>query len=250
MIRTVLPLFAALLSGLFGTAPWLHAQLPAPGPAAAKDAVAVLKQSLAQGQALIRKYEWVETTIITLKGEEKARKQNRVYYGADGTLQKTPIGEAAPPPQQASGGRGGGRGRGKVKEHIVENKKEEMQEYMQKAVALVHQYLPPKPELIQAAKDAGRVTPQPQGDGRVKLEIAQYLQPGDKLSIDVDAAASQLLGVAVETYLEKKDDPVTLAVQMARLPDGAFYAAQTTLDAKAKNIRVVIQNSGYRPLSK
>jgi len=244
--QTVIAAFlAALLIG-----PVLNAQQAAPAPAAAKDAVVALKQSLAQGQALIRKYEWVETTIISLKGEEKARKQNRVYYGADGKLQKTPIGEAAPPPQQASGGRGGGRGRGKVKEQIVENKKEDMQEYMQKAVALVHQYLPPKPELIQAAKDAGRVTPQPQGDGRVKLEIAQYLQPGDKLSIDVDAAASHLLGVAVETYLEKKDDPVTLAVQMATLPDGAFYAAQTTLDAKAKNIRVVIQNSGYRPLSK
>jgi hypothetical protein len=241
-------LIAAVLAALPGTAPVLNAQQPAPAPAA-KDPVAALKQSLAQGQALIRKYEWVETTIISLKGEEKARKQNRVYYGADGKLQKTPIGEAAPPTQQASGGRGG-RGRGKVKEQIVENKKEDLQEYMQKAVALVHQYLPPKPELIQAAKDAGRVTPQPQGDGRVKLEIAQYLQPGDKLSIDVDAAASHLLGVAVETYLEKKDDPVTLAVQMATLPDGAFYAAQTTLDAKAKNIRVVIQNSGYRPLSK
>jgi len=242
-------LIAAFVVALPKIAPMLNAQQPATGPAAAKDSVAALKQSLAQGQALIRKYEWVETTIISLKGEEKARKQNRVFYGADGKLQKTPIGEAAPPKEQASGRRGG-RGGGKVKEQIVENKKEDMQEYMQKAVALVHQYLPPKPELIQAAKDAGRVTPQPQGDGRVKLEIAQYLQPGDKLSIDVDAAASHLLGVAVETYLEKKDDPVTLAVQMATLPDGAFYAAQTTLDAKAKNIRVVIQNSGYRPLSK
>jgi hypothetical protein len=235
------------VAALLGIAPVLNAQQPAP---AAKDAVAALKQSLAQGQALIRKYEWVETTIISLKGEEKARKQNRVYYGADGKLQKTPIGEAAAPKEQASAGRSGGRGRGKIKEQIVENKKEDMQEYMQKAVALVHEYLPPKPELIQAAKDAGRVTPQPQGAGRVKLEIAQYLQPGDKLSIDVDAAGSKLLGVAVDTYLEKKDDPVTLAVQMATLPDGAFYAAQTTLDAKAKNIRVVIQNSGYRPLSK
>jgi hypothetical protein len=243
-------LSASFVAALLGISPALTAQQPAAAPAAAKDAVAALKQSLAQGQALIRKYEWVETTIISLKGEEKARKQNRVYYGADGKLQKTPIGEAAPAKQQASGGRAGGRGRGRIKEQIVENKKEDLQEYMQKAVALVHQYLPPKPELIQAAKDAGRVTPQPQGGGRVTLEIAQYLQPGDKLSIDVDAAASRLLGVAVETYLEKKDDPVTLAVQMATLPDGAFYAEQTTLDAKAKNIRVVIQNSGYRPLSK
>jgi hypothetical protein len=240
--------FAAALLAISLTVNAQQTAAPA-GAAGAKDTVAALKQSLAQGQALIRKYEWVETTIISLKGEEKARKQNRVYYGADGKLQKTPIGEAAPPKQEA-GGRGGGRGRGKVKEQIVENKKEDMQEYMQKAVALVHQYLPPKPELLQAAKDAGRVTPQPQGDGRIKLEITQYLQPGDKLSIDVDAAASHLLGVAVDTYLEKKDDPVTLAVQIATLPDGAFYAAQTTLDAKAKNIRVVIQNSGYRPLAK
>jgi hypothetical protein len=241
---------AAFGTVLLATSLALNAQQPAaPAGAGAKDTVAALKQSLAQGQALIRKYEWVETTIISLKGEEKARKQNRVYYGADGKLQKTPIGEAAPPKQQASGG-GGGRGRGKVKEQVVENKKEDMQEYMQKAVALVHQYLPPKAELIQAAKDAGRIAPQPQGEGRVKLEIAQYLQPGDKLSLDIDAAGSHLLGVAVETYLEKKDDPVTVAVQMATLPDGAFYAAQTTLDAKAKNIRVVIQNSGYRPLSK
>jgi len=32
--------------------------------------------------------------------------------------------------------------------------------------------------------------------------------------------------------------------------DGALYAAQTTLDAKAKNITVVIQNSGHRPVAK
>src|SRR6476619_5264288 len=252
MTMTYRQLFtAAFAAALLAISLTVNAQqtATAPGAGGTKDTVAALKASLAQGQALIRKYEWVETTIISLKGEEKARKQNRVYYGADGKLQKTPIGEAAPA-KEASGGAGRGRGRGQVKQQIVENKKEDMQEYMQKAVALVHQYMPPKPELIQAAKDAGRVTPQPQGDGQIKLEIAQYLQPGDKLSLDIDAAGSRRLGVGVDTYLDKKDDPVTLAVQMATLPDGAFYAAQTTLDAKAKNIRVVIPNSGYRPLSK
>jgi hypothetical protein len=43
---------------------------------------------------------------------------------------------------------------------------------------------------------------------------------------------------------------VTLAVQMNALADGALYAAQTTLEAKAKNITVVIQNSGHRPAAK
>ena len=238
---------ATVAALLFGAVPILRAQQPAATAAGgAGDTVAALKQSLQQGQALIRQYEWVETTIISLKGEEKARKQNRVYYGADGKLQKTPIGEAAPPKQQASGG----RGRGKVKAQVVENKKEDMQDYMQKAVALVHQYVPPKPEQIQGAKDAGRIATNPQGEGRVRLEITQYLQPGDRLAVDVDAAAGRLLALNVDTYLEKKDDAVTLAVQMATLPDGALYAAQTTFEAKAKNIRVVVQNSGYRPIAK
>ena len=54
----------------------------------------------------------------------------------------------------------------------------------------------------------------------------------------------------MNTYLEKPDQPVTLAVQMNTLPDGALYAAQTTLDAKEKNIQVVIQNAGHKPVAK
>ncbi len=84
----------------------------------------------------------------------------------------------------------------------------------------------------------------------MQLAISQYLQPGDSLTIDLDAATNRLLGLGVNTYLDKPEDAVTLAVQMNTLPDGALYAAQTTLEAKAKNIRVVIQNSGHRPVAK
>ena len=40
-----------------------------------------------------------------MKGEEKARKQNRCYYGADGKVQKTPIAGDAPQAAAESGGR-------------------------------------------------------------------------------------------------------------------------------------------------
>lgn len=237
---------AAITAALLGIAPALNGQPPAAtaggGP---QEPIAALKQSLQQGQALIRQYEWIETTIISLKGEEKARKQNRCYYGADGKVQKIALGEPAPP-QEASGGRRGGR----VKQQIVAKKKDDMQDYMERAVSLVHMYVPPQPSQIQAAKDAGRVAVRPQAGGRVQLEIAQYLQPGDKLALDLDAAGNRLIGLGVDTYLGTPEDPVTLAVQMGALPDGATYAAQTTLDAKAKNIRVVVQNSGHRPVSR
>ena len=84
--------------------------------------IAALKKSMAQSQAQLRKYEWVETTIISHKGEVKSQKEQRCYYGADGTLQKLPIGDPQPPEEA-------GR-RGRLRERIVEKKKEEIQEYM------------------------------------------------------------------------------------------------------------------------
>jgi len=246
-------LAAALGTMALALSTLLHAQQPAAGgaPAGAKDPVAALKQSLQEGLAKARQYEWIQTTAISMKGEEKSRKRERCYYGADGKLQKVPIEQGQPAAQKdEGGGRRGGRGGGRVKQQIVENKKDDIAEYMQKAAALVQKYVPPNPDQIQAAKDAGRVSVNPQTGGAVKVAIAQYLQPGDTLTIGLDPAASRLLGLNVDTFLDKPEDKVTLDVQMNTLPDGAVYAAQTTLDAKAKNIRVVIQNSGHKPLAK
>ena len=218
---------------------------PQPNPTP-QERVAALKQSMQESQTKLRQYEWTETTIISLKGEEKGRTQKRCYYGADGKLQKVPIGTPAPAQQPAAAG---GR-RGRVKAKIVENKKDEMKDYMERAAALVQQYVPPKPADIQRAKDAGRVTANPASAGLVRLEFPDYLKPGDRLSIDVDAAANQLRGLNVASYLDKADDTVALAVQLGALPDGTSYTAQTTLDAAAKHIRVVIQNAGHHPLGR
>ena len=53
--------------------------------------VLALKQSLEKDQAELRKNQWIETTIITYKGDEKSTAQKRCYYGADGVLQKVPV---------------------------------------------------------------------------------------------------------------------------------------------------------------
>jgi hypothetical protein len=242
MSRTHLAFVA--FTALLVAAPLGHHSVGAQAPDPQQQ-VAALKQSLAKSQQLIRQYEWVETTIISLKGEEKARKQQRCYYGADGKVQKVPIGGAPQQQAQQGGGRGGRSGR--MKERIVENKKDDMQDYMEQAVALVQKYVPPDAAKVQSAKDAGRMDVKPAGQGRVGLEFRDYLQPGDRLGIDMDLAASRLLGLNVATFLEKPEDTVTLAVKMGALPDGAGFAEQTTLEATAKNIKVVIQNGGHKP---
>ena len=221
------------------------AEIQQAGPSP-QERVAALKQSMQESQTKLRQYEWIETTIISLKGEEKGRTQKRCYYGADGKLQKVPIGSPAPAQESPAGG---GR-RGRVKAKVVENKKDDMKDYMERAAALVQQYVPPQPADIQRAKDAGKVTANPASAGLVRLEFPDYLKPGDRLSIDVDAAANQLRNLTIASYLDEAKDTVALAVQLGTLGDGTSYTAQTTLDAAAKNIRVVIQNAGHRPLTR
>jgi hypothetical protein len=226
----------------------VHAQQP-PAQPGAQDQVAALKQSVQQGLAAVRQYEWVETTIIRLKGEEKGRKQNRCFYGADGKVQKLALDQPQPAQEQGGGRRGGRERAAPVKDRVVENKTDDMKDYMERAAALIHQYVPPNPTQIQAAKDAGHIAVT-QPSGSVRVAIADYLLKGDSLTVDMNPTTNALLGLGVNTYLDKPSEPVTLAVKMTTLPDGALYAAETTLDAKAKDITVVIQNSGYRPAAK
>jgi hypothetical protein len=240
----------AIAAAPFGLAIVIAAQQPAAQPGNAPDRVAALKASIQEGLGKARQYEWTETTIISLKGEEKARKQNRCYYGADGKVVKVPLDKPPAPSADQGGGRGGRRGGGKLKQQIVENKKDDMKEYMERAGALIQKYVPPVPANIQAAKDAGHIKTNPQAAGSVQLAISQYLLPGDSLTLDLNPASNGLVGLAVQTYLDKPEDVVTLAVRMNTLPDGALYPAQTTLDAKAKNITVVVQNSGHRPVAR
>ena len=134
-------------------------------PSAQERAVA-LKASLTASQAILRQYQWVETTVVSVKGEEKSRQMNRCYYGADGNVQKVPL--TTPPPAAKKRGL---RGR------IAEAKKEELTDYMKEAVGLVKLYMPPEPASIQAAKDAGRVTIQPQPGQQARLTLPTTSKP-------------------------------------------------------------------------
>ena len=122
------------------------------GLLAQQDKTAALKQSLAANQQLQKQYKWVETTVVSMKGEEKSRTQKQCFYGPDGKVQKQPL--SAPPQQAAAGG---------VKGKLVEKKKAEITATMTQAVDLVHQYVPPDPQRIQAAKAAGNLAIVPSG---------------------------------------------------------------------------------------
>jgi len=202
------------------------------------DRVAILKTSLAASQNTLRQYEWIQTTVVSLKGEEKSRKQERCYYGADGGLQKVEV-SASPAPAEKRGLRG----------KIIANKKAELTDYMRQAIALVHSYVPPDPARIQGARDTGRVSIELLEPGkRGRINFRDYQKPGDNLGIDVDLVNNALLNLSVKTYLANAKDAISLNAQMASLNDGTTYAAAITLNAPAKKVQVVVSNSGYRKM--
>ena len=239
-VRTV-GLMAVLSFSLTRLAAAQQAEAPPPTDPAApkKDHAAAIKDSLQKSGAALRQYEWVETTAVSMKGEEKSRTQNKCAYLPDGKVMKTPL--SAPPPDSGKQPRG-------VKGKVVENKKEEIGEATKEAVALVKQYVPPDPAKIQAAKAAGKVsvTP-PDASGQVKVVIKDYLKPGDSLTIDVNAATDRMAGMTVATFTDKKE-PVGLKVAWGALPEGWVYPAKIQLDVPAQKLGVAIENSGYKKI--
>jgi hypothetical protein len=198
--------------------------------------VLALKENIVASMMGLRQYEWIETTVVSMKGEEKSRKQMRCYYGADGGLQKLEISKS-PEPKKKFGLRG----------MIAENKKEELTDYMMNAVRLVKTYVPPDPAKIQAVRDAGKVSMEMLEPGkRIRLNLKDYEKPGDTLGVEVDLMSNRMLAMNVSTYLADAKDAVTLNVRMGQLNDGTGYASDITLDAKAKGLKVTVQNSGYR----
>jgi hypothetical protein len=201
--------------------------------------VVALKATVAASQAVLRQYEWIETTVISLKGEEKSRKQQRCYFGADGGLQKVEVSQS-PEPEKKRGLRG----------RIAANKKEELTDYMLNAVSLVKSYVPPNPAKIQAAKDAGKVSIEVLEPGkRARLNFRDYEKPGDNLGVEVDLANNRPLGLKVSSYLDDAKDAVLLDVRMGQLNDGTTYPSDITLDAPNKKVKVAVGNSGYRKTS-
>lgn len=203
---------------------------------ALQEKLAAVKQSAAANQQRLHQYQWTETTQLTLKGDPKPPSQYECQYGPDGQVQKTLIGIPPPPPS--------GR---RMRERIVEKKKAEMKQYMQEVKSLLGMYVPPDPQKMQQAFQAGKVSINPAG-GLVNLVFRDYAQPGDQMTLSFDASAKKIASLDINTYMGEAKDAVKLQVQMASLPDGTSYAQQSVLTASSKHLVVTTTNSNYQKL--
>ena len=168
-------------------------------PAGVQEKVAALKQSIAENQQKLHTYKWIETTQLTLKGDDKPASQSSCMYGPDGTVQKTLMTAPPPPPS--------GR---RMKEKIIANKTAEMKDYMGQVKTLLAMYVPPNGQKMQAAFEAKKVSV-----GRGTVIFSDYAQPGDKMTVSFDPGTKKITGLNVDTYMDNPKDVVTLAVQFS-----------------------------------
>jgi hypothetical protein len=210
-------------------------------PAGAQDLqqkLAAAKESAAQNQQALRQYGWIEKVELSLKGEVKSTAVNSCRYGPDGKVQKTAVVEP-PPPQKKRG----------LKGKVIEKKTGEMKEEMQAAVALVHQYVPPDPGMMQVVMNAGTASLAQAGPGVVVLEFPGYVKPGDALSLTFDTAVKSLSQLDVATYLDTPQDAVTFRVGFQALPGGPRHPGSVVLGIPGRQIEVRITNSNYQRLA-
>lgn len=200
--------------------------------------LAAAKQSAAANQKALRSYTWMEKTEISLKGEVKSTKVDSCRYGPDGKVQKTPIVEP-PPPQKKRGLRG----------KVVAKKTGEMKEEMEAAVALIQQYVPPSPDLMQVVMNAGTASLGQAGPGFAALKFPGYFKQGDAITMTFESAVKTLHQLEVNTWLDAPDNPVNLKVTMQAVPDGTSYPGLIVFSLPKSKIEVKVTKSNYQKLA-
>ena len=200
--------------------------------------LAAAKQSAAANQKALRSYSWLEKTEISLKGEVKSTKVDMCKYGPDGKVQKTPVVEP-PPPEKKRG----------LKGRVVAKKTGEMKEEMEAAVALIQQYVPPSPDLMQVVMNAGTASLGQAGPGFAALKFPGYVKQGDALTLTFESAVKTLHQIEVNTWLDKPENAVNLKVTMQALPDGTSYPGSVVLSIPASKIEVRITKSNYQKIA-
>jgi hypothetical protein len=203
---------------------------------AVQERLAAVKLAMSLNAQALHQYQWIETTQVTVNGDQRPPTQASCQYGPDGKVQKTPIGSAPPP------------GGGPLMRRMIEKKEAEMKQYMGDVKAVLALYLPPDPQKMEQAKQAGNLSVNPVPPSGVNLIFKNYAQPGDQMTLTFDTAAKKVASLSINTTMGASQDPVTLQVQMASLPDGTNYAQQTILNAVAKGLVVTTTNANYQKL--
>lgn len=191
-------------------------------------------QAQQENAAKLRQYSWKSRTEIRKDNETKSVQLNEVRYDLDGTLQQTPI-SVTKQEIPTSGLRG----------LIAKKKKEEFVEMLTDLGDLAKSYSHLSAEKMQRFMTNALFTPEKNPtQNLICIQGRDVLQPGDSMTIWIDALTRKQRKVEISTFYES--DRVRIVSEFQDLPNGPTYSARSIIDYPGKELVITTENFDHK----
>ena len=115
--------------------------------------------------------------------------------------------------------------------------------------ALVQQYVPPSPDLMQVVMNAGTASISQAGPGAASLKFPGYVKKGDALTLTFASTVKALRQMEVNTWLDESEKAVNLKVTMQSMSDGISYPGTIVFALPKRQLEVQITKSNYQKIA-
>jgi hypothetical protein len=198
-----------------------------------------LAQSQQQNAQALRQYTWKSRTEIRKGGETKNVQLAFMRYDLNGTMQKTPISST---PQQQLPTRG-------IRGLVAQKKKENFMETLDSLSRLAKSYSELSPYEMQRFMATAMVTPEMSPQQKLfRIQGSNVLQPGDSMTVWVDAVTRKQRRVEIQTTLERK--PVRIVSDFQDLPQGPTHMARSIVDYPSEELTLITENFDYERMAR
>jgi hypothetical protein len=192
----------------------------------------------AQGQRenakRLRQYSWKSRTEIRKDGETKSTQLYLVRYDSEGAVQQTLIsGTSRQIPTRGLRG------------FVAKKKKEEFVELLDGLRAVAKSYGNLPPERMQRFMAGASVAPEKTAarQSLMRVQGRDVLQPGDSMTVWLDAATRRQRRVEVQTTFDGK--PVRVVSEFQDLTDGPTHVARSVVEYPSRELTITTDNFDY-----
>ena len=198
-----------------------------------------LAQAQKQNAQALRQYTWKSRTEIRKGGETKNVQLALHRYDINGMLQKTTVSST---PQQQLPTRG-------IRGLIAQKKKEDFMETLEGLGALARSYAELSPDAMQRFMGTASVTPEMNPQQKLlRVSGGNILQPGDSMTVWLDAVSRKQRRVEIHTTLDRK--PVKIVSDFQDLPAGPSYMARSVVEYPSADLSLITENFDYQPATR
>ncbi|MBK8464215.1 MAG: hypothetical protein IPL32_00150 [Chloracidobacterium sp.] len=182
----------------------------------------------------LRQYSWKSRMEVRKDGETKSVKLLMTRHDIDGTAQQTLL--SGSQEQIPTGG---------LKGMIAKKKKEEFVSLLDRLGGLARSYSQLPPNKMERFIANATFTPErnPQ-QALIRIQGKDALQPGDSMTIWVDATTRKQRRVEILSTFENK--AVRIVSDFEDLPNGPTYMARSVIDYRKGEILVTTENFDHK----